>query len=155
MKCEYCENEVPAGMNRCPSCGAHVENRLSAGCDADALNAGDNTLAAKGVDPLLKGRSVEGAGKGWVRMQLDNIENDPRLEESVSSVVRARWAYVVLAVFLGVLGVHNFYAGYIMRGLAQLAVTILTCGWLGIVVFVWALIEAIAIRRDADGVPFE
>ena len=25
MKCEYCENEVPAGVSRCPSCGAAVK----------------------------------------------------------------------------------------------------------------------------------
>ena len=45
---------------------------------------------------------------------------------------KSRLAAGLLAIFLGTLGVHNFYLGYTNRGLAQLLLTIVgswfTCG---------------------------
>ena len=32
MKCEYCDNPVPNGVTRCPSCGAAIKVDLSASC---------------------------------------------------------------------------------------------------------------------------
>lgn len=67
-----------------------------------------------------------------------------------------RILYVLLAVFLGTLGVHNFVAGYITKGAIQLVVT-LFFGWL---IFPWFLIvgwnifEIITVKKDADGKPF-
>lgn len=70
----------------------------------------------------------------------------------------------VLGIFLGVLGVHNFYLGYTGKAVAQLLLTCL--GWvlfgLGpVAAGIWSLIEAILIlcsdygspwHRDAKGV---
>lgn len=69
-------------------------------------------------------------------------------------VARARVAYVLLGLFLGGLGIHNFYAGYHGRGVAQLLITLLL-GWLiiGVVITgLWALIEIITVDTDAAGV---
>ena len=67
---------------------------------------------------------------------------------------KSRAGYVILGLFFGCLGVHNFYAGYAGRGIAQLLITIFT-GWIfgiGVLVtFVWALIEIIAVNTDANG----
>jgi TM2 domain-containing membrane protein YozV len=68
---------------------------------------------------------------------------------------KSRLAYVVLALLVGGLGIHNFYAGYVGRGLVQLAV-LLTMGWLIVpVVVLWvvAIIEACTVDADAYGVP--
>lgn len=65
-----------------------------------------------------------------------------------------RVVYILLGLFLGALGVHNFVAGYHGRGLAQLLITLLT-GWLLIpllFVTIWVIIEIITTTRDADGV---
>ena len=66
---------------------------------------------------------------------------------------RSRVAYVLLGLFVGVLGIHNFYAGYHGRGVAQLLISLLFC-WIGspAVVWLWNLIEVIAVNRDANGV---
>jgi TM2 domain-containing membrane protein YozV len=66
---------------------------------------------------------------------------------------KSRLAYVLLGLFLGALGVHNFYAGYAGRGIAQLLISLLFC-WIGspVVVAIWALIEVIAVDHDAQGV---
>lgn len=69
---------------------------------------------------------------------------------------KSRLAYILLGLFLGGLGIHNFYAGYVGRGLAQLLITIFT-GWLILpllIVCVWVLVEICAVTRDARGVPF-
>lgn len=66
-----------------------------------------------------------------------------------------RVAYVLLAVFLGHLGIHNFFAGYTSRAVIQLVITIVTCGFGALVTWIWAIIEAITVTKDAQGVNFK
>lgn len=66
---------------------------------------------------------------------------------------KSRVAYVLLGLFLGLLGIHNFYAGHSGRGIAQLLIVLLT-GWFVlplIVVALWVLIEIIATNTDGAG----
>ena len=63
---------------------------------------------------------------------------------------------VLLGLFLGAWGVHNFYLGNTSRGVIQIVVTILTCGFGGL----WGFIEGImilagSINTDANGVPLQ
>lgn len=66
---------------------------------------------------------------------------------------KSRGLFIVLGLFLGCLGFHNFYAGYYAKGAIQLVVT-LVLGWVivGLVITaVWALIEIIVVTTDAQG----
>ncbi|HZH30741.1 MAG TPA: TM2 domain-containing protein [Pyrinomonadaceae bacterium] len=67
---------------------------------------------------------------------------------------KSRGIYIILALFFGCLGIHNFYAGYNGRGIAQFLITVFgACVGVGILVtFVWALIEIFAVNTDAQGV---
>jgi TM2 domain-containing membrane protein YozV len=65
-----------------------------------------------------------------------------------------RVAYILLAVLLG-LGVHNFFAGYTNRGLIQLLVSILTCGLGWFPMWIWGIVEACTVTKDANGVDFK
>ncbi|MEY3958163.1 MAG: hypothetical protein RJA37_766 [Verrucomicrobiota bacterium] len=65
-----------------------------------------------------------------------------------------RVAYVLLAVLLGI-GIHNFYAGYTGRGIAQLLLSILTCFILWPFIWIWCIIEACTVTQDANGVRFK
>ena len=70
---------------------------------------------------------------------------------------KERLIYILLGIFLGGFGIHNFYAGYTGKGVAQLLITLLL-GWLVIpllAVFVWVLIEIITVTKDANGVAFK
>ena len=64
---------------------------------------------------------------------------------------------VLLALFLGAFGAHNFYLGYTGRAVAQLLITVLTFGLGGIITGIWALIELIMMATgslpDAEGRP--
>ena len=67
----------------------------------------------------------------------------------------------LLAIFLGSLGIHNFYLGYNSKAVAQLLLTVV--GWIAFgigptVAAIWALVEGIeifagSIDKDANGVP--
>lgn len=67
----------------------------------------------------------------------------------------------LLGIFLGYLGIHNFYLGYNSKAVAQLLLTVV--GWIffglgPIAASVWGLIEGIEIlsgyiKTDANGVP--
>lgn len=69
---------------------------------------------------------------------------------------KSKIAAGLLGIFLGALGVHNFYLGYTGKATAQLLITVLSCGVLSVVSAVWGLIEGImiltgSITTDADG----
>ena len=71
----------------------------------------------------------------------------------VVKAARSRGVFIILAILLGLLGIHNFYAGYHGRGAAQLLITILL-GWIyiGLLInFVWILVELFTVTRDASG----
>ena len=61
----------------------------------------------------------------------------------------------LLGIFLGGFGFHNFYLGYNGKGIAQIALTLLSCGSIGTI---WGVIEGILILcgkidTDANGIP--
>jgi Predicted membrane protein len=77
--------------------------------------------------------------------------NDFRVGYAISS--KSRIVYIILALFVGALGIHNFYAGRIGPGVAQLLIT-MTLFWLIFPLFivaVWALIEICTVTQDGDG----
>jgi len=66
-----------------------------------------------------------------------------------------RLAYILLALFLGGLGIHNFYAGYTSKGVAQLLLTLLLF-WtilVPIAVWIWTIVEMVTVDHDAQGNP--
>ncbi len=67
---------------------------------------------------------------------------------------KSRIAYILLAIFLGPLGIHNFYAGYTGKGIAQLLISLISFGFLAPVVFIWNLVEICTVTKDAQGVDF-
>jgi TM2 domain-containing membrane protein YozV len=57
----------------------------------------------------------------------------------------------LLGIFLGGLGIHRFYLGFVGIGIVQIIVTLCSCGY----GHIWGLIEGIIClcggMRDADG----
>ncbi len=67
---------------------------------------------------------------------------------------RERLVYILLCLFLGIFGVHNFYAGYSGRAIAQLLLTLLSFFILSPIVAIWCLIEVFVVKQDVNGSPF-
>ncbi len=67
---------------------------------------------------------------------------------------KSRGIYIILGIFLGALGVHNFYAGYYARGAVKLALMVVFTNLLvGAFVAIWAIAEIITTKTDANGDP--
>ena len=69
---------------------------------------------------------------------------------------KTRLIYILLALFLGGLGIHNFYAGYNKKAIIQLLCC--TIGWAliipGIIGLIWILVDICTVTKDASGKNF-
>jgi TM2 domain-containing membrane protein YozV len=75
-------------------------------------------------------------------------------EAYVTSTPKSRTVFVLTGIFLGVFGVHNFYAGYTKKAVWQLLLTLFTCFYGSIISWIWAIVEICTVKQDADGVDF-
>lgn len=119
----------------------------------------DESGAWRPLLPLLAPKIHEPDRAARARAQLrkiDRIEAKTPATGATEASDRSRSVYVLLAVFLGGLGVHNFYAGHTGRAFAQLALTV-GVSWLFFpvlfAVLLWALIEAFIELKDGQGRP--
>ena len=126
MKCEYCDNPVPNGATRCPSCGAAVSPQV--------MN-GQQQVFQQVATPMAQ--------------YAENAAVPP-----LPAYQQSRLGYILLGFWLGEIGLHNFYAGYIGRGIAQLLITVLSFGFLFWISWIWALVEIVVVSKNAKGIPF-
>ena len=71
---------------------------------------------------------------------------------------KSKLAAGLLGILIGSFGVHNFYLGYTGKAVAQLLITLLTCGTGAVISGIWALVEGIliltgSINVDGKNVP--
>lgn len=83
---------------------------------------------------------------------LQNINLNPNAKSKIAAGL--------LAILIGVFGVHNFYLGYTGKAVAQLLITILSFGILSWISLIWSVIEGVQILTgtiavDANGVPLK
>ncbi|MFR4352188.1 MAG: NINE protein [Roseburia sp.] len=69
---------------------------------------------------------------------------------------KSKVAAGLLGIFLGSFGVHNFYLGYTGKAVAQLVITLATCGFGATVSGIWGVVEGIliltgSINTDSEG----
>jgi len=68
---------------------------------------------------------------------------------------KSRGAYIILGIFFGLIGIHNFYAGRNRQGVEQILILVLL-GWLfgiGLMInIVWVLIELFTVQEDGNGI---
>jgi len=134
MNCPNCGGSVPPGMSRCGKCGSFIEQAAP----QVPLQAPSAPLMTPAAGPA------------------------PAAPGAPAGVAKSKIAAGLLGIFLGGLGVHNFYLGKIGFAVTQLILTVavgwFTCGISAIAASVWGLIEGIliltgTIDRDGDGRP--
>lgn len=102
-------------------------------------------LAGTGIAPPPFGGAAP-SQQSYSPQQLVNYYQPPQ--------PKTRVLFVLLGIFLGAFGAHNFYAGYIQKGAVQLCLTLLTCFYGAAVSWPWAIIEVCVINKDAEGNQF-
>lgn len=71
---------------------------------------------------------------------------------------RSRLVYILLALFLGGWGVHNFYAGYKKKAITQLLCTfpgVLLLCIPTLICCIWVLVDICTVSQDAEGKPMK
>lgn len=98
-------------------------------------------------------------GEDTINVEATKVESS-NTTSSNNSNGKSKIAAGLLGIFLGGFGVHNFYLGYTGKAIAQLLITLLSCGFLAFVSSIWGLIEGILILTgsmnvDAEGNPLK
>lgn len=170
IDCAECGRQVSDKAAACPNCGAPPEKvpappqtmgepsyHLCPHCDArvgpqarTCINCGhDFASAGDGPTPVfVKTPSAAAPPTGAAQA--------PYQPHMVVTVAKSRGVYIILGLLLGLLGIHNFYAGRYGAGVVQLLLTLLL-GWIviGLVIVVpWILIELIVVTKDGNGNAF-
>ncbi len=127
MYCKNCGKEVTPGAAVCLSCGVKV---------------GDGTNYCQNCGSQIAPNAAVCVNCGCA------VNNVPAGAERKSKLTAG-----LLGIFLGGLGVHNFYLGYTGKAIAQIVLSL--CFGVGAI---WGLIEGIMILcgkidKDANGVP--
>jgi TM2 domain-containing membrane protein YozV len=78
----------------------------------------------------------------------------PQGQYAAAAFPSSRTTFVVLGIFLGMFGAHNFYAGYTGKAVGQLCLTILSCGYLFVASWIWAIVEICIVDKDSAGIHF-
>ena len=130
-------------MMFCKNCGKEIEDGKEL-CDVCAASA--NTTTAE----------PEIAQQVYTNGEAQNTTTTTTTESTTTQTTQAG----LLGIFLGSFGVHNFYLGYTGKAIAQLLITLLTCGIGAAVTSVWGLIEGIliltgSINTDGKGNPLK
>ena len=127
-ECPYCAEKINLRAKKCRFCGETLDPALRI--------LGERQILVSVADPQA------------------NVKSQPMVIGLQPA--KSRSTYILLALFLGLFGIHNFYAGYQGRGIAQLLITLFTF-WLIfplIAVCIWVLIEICIIDKDANDVMF-
>ena len=139
MFCKSCGKEIPEGQELCDECAAkNAENVVVEG-ETVQNNTQESTTSTN--ESTAKEATV-----------VNNTNIDPN--------AKSKMVAGLLGIFLGAFGIHNFYLGYTGKALAQLLISVLSCGTLAMVSSIWGLIEGImiltgSINTDANGNPLK
>jgi len=154
MYCANCGVPDDAMAGACGSCGA----TMSSGLELERDPRAGRVQEAKSFDPAsLYGeqRSYVAAEQhygSFAESQGANMVHSPSTATiNYSTSEKSRLVYGVLAFLFGFWGVHNFYAGHTSKGLTQLLVTSLSCGFLAMPMYIWSLAEILVCPEDSDG----
>lgn len=134
----------------CKNCGSPIDPNAAICVKCGYQNGQGNSFCQNCGQPVAPGAAVC-MSCGFAVVQQPII--DPSIQKS-------KLAGGLLGILLGAFGAHNFYLGYTGKAVAQLLISLLSCGALAVVSGIWGLIEGIFIltgniNKDAKGIPLK
>ena len=129
MYCRNCGFQMADQAVVCVKCGVPVEK-------------GENYCPHCGADTLPGAEFCTACGAGLPKVYPEGVQ-------------KSKLAAGLLGIFLGGLGIHNFYLGYTGKAIAQIVLSF--CFGIGAI---WGLIDGILIlagniNKDAAGIPLK
>lgn len=174
MFCRNCGNQLPEGAGACPKCGtpAGAGSQFCPNCGAPVVpgssicpNCGYMPTYAAGDAPQQPQQQQPQQQPPYQQpqqpyQQPPTYQQPPYQQQPFYPDQKSKMAAGLLGIFLGSLGIHNFYLGYTGKAVAQLLITICTCGFGAVVSGIWGFVEGIMILTgsicvDARGVPLK
>ena len=166
IKCGECGAEISDKAAACVKCGAPVmvdvplvavqplPVRIGA-CPNCTIRTNLNAEKCEACQMELKGMLSESTRpeKREPLPKYEDLFNGQENRVQVVKPAKSRGVYVILGLFFGLLGVHNFYIGRFGVGAAQLLITCIL-GWfvVGLVISaIWALLDLFLIDKDGAG----
>ena len=139
MFCKYCGKEIEEGKEVCNECASkETETKVE-----------ENVVIEEPKEETTNNNST--TSHTYVNTNSATTGNTNNSNKNAKSKVGAG----IMGILLGAFGVHNFYLGYTGKAVAQLLITVLSCGCLSPVSGIWGLIEGIMILtgdiKDANG----
>ena len=143
MFCKQCGRPIDDGQELCEDCKAKMGNNQDMNQNYNNPNFNNQNYSNQNFNN-----------------QNYNPNYNPNYNNGQNGAQKSKIAAGLLGIFLGSFGVHNFYLGYTGKAIAQLLITLLTCGFGAFVSSIWGLIEGIliltgSINVDGNGVPLK
>lgn len=169
-RCAYCGAGRGVGKEYCQSCGRRVADDADVCgiCKASLVPRPDMpwtpakefTTAAPDADELC-GNCGERLRNGAEKCPCCGFTlPGASMREGLTGSRKSKWVALLLCVFLGLFGLHNFYLGYEKKGTTQFLLTLSAPFALRVApifIVVWILVDLILILRnqlpDAQGRP--
>ena len=99
----------------------------------------------------------------YCRFEFDNIQTicpncgapaemqvqHQSIERNYKNAERFKAVYIWAAILFGGLGVHDFYAGYHLKGCIKIVITLTIIGIY--ISWIWAIIDACTVRKAKSG----
>ena len=162
--CPACRNTLeidPDMEGREVQCGACMEQFIAEPDGGERVRSATRgrPVSSDDEDEPRPPRSVR-------RRRYDDDDEDERRpsrrsRRSYDADQKSRLTYILLGVFLGTWGVHNFYAGRTGPGIAQLVITLISIPLIFVfcigvftlwIPWIWAIVEIVTIDRDGNNV---
>ena len=139
MFCKQCGKPIDDGQELCEGCKNAANQNANMNNNMNMNNGGNYNNMNNGGN-------------------YNNMNNN--MNQSYNPQAKSKIAAGLLGIFLGALGVHNFYLGYTGKAVAQLLISILSCGTLSWASAIWGLVEGIliltgSINTDGNGNPLK
>ncbi|MEG0872795.1 MAG: TM2 domain-containing protein [Clostridia bacterium] len=153
MYCRNCGKEVKDDNKLCENCQVK-ENQKQSEKEINEVVLEENSESVQKESPI-----TEDVKNIQIVQEVKKEESKNKQESTINSSVierKSKTAAGIFGIFLGSLGVHNFYLGYTGKGVAQLLMSMLSCGMLSPVSAIWGMIEGVLIltgdiSKDALG----
>ncbi len=148
--CPYCRGKIDEEeISECPDCGIphhlecwHENNGCSIpGCSQSPEDEPKMHVSAAGSARSAIVQAVPGRHVSALNKQGDGIDGQCARKNRIT--------FMLLGLFLGAFGIHNFYAGYTARGIVQLLIACLTLFYGIFISWPWAILEILLVSRDA------